>query len=290
MDVVLPLVPADLERYLRLQRPTFERFYADLGRTVIVTRPDALETVRAATGHLDGVEVLDERALVPELDLVRRLPGSGRRGWYLQQIIKLATVRESDTPFALVVDADVLAVRPVTDADLLPGGRALRSKEPLEWHPTWVANAGRALGMAPLDYSVSVTPSVLARDGVAALASYATTDLPALRGSLGVARRLPGLRSRLGSWRGRLLANLPWTEYQLYETFLVRAGLFDQFHVHSSDPVVYGNSVWFDGVFDDWDPRPQSGAPVSYFSVVQSYVGVEVHEVAAKLRNAGLLD
>jgi hypothetical protein len=130
----------------------------------------------------------------------------------------------------------------------------------------------------------------LARDGVAALAAYATTDLPQLRHSLALARRLPGFRSRLGSWRGRLLANLPWTEYQLYETFLVRAGLFDRFHVHRRDPVVYGNSVWFEGVFDDWDPSPQPHEPVSYFSVVQSYVGVEIEAIATKLRDAGLLE
>jgi len=289
VDVVLPLVAADLERYLRLQRPTFERYYVDLDRTTIVTRPADLDDVRAATRHLDGVEVVDERALVPELDLVRRLPGSSRRGWYLQQIIKLAAVHEAATDFVLVVDGDVFAARPVTDADLVPDGCALRTKEPRERHPTWVANAAKALGMAPLDYSASVTPSVLARDGVRALAAYAESDLPELRRSLAATRRLPGLRSRLGSWRGRLLANLPWTEFQLYETFLVRSGRFHTLHVYSDDPVVYGNSVWFDGAFDDWDPTARDDEPVAYFSVVQSYVDVTVAAVERKLRAAGML-
>jgi len=289
VDVVLPLVAADLERYLRLQRPTFERYYADLGRTTIVTRPVDLDSVRDATHHLDGVEVIDERALVPELDLVRRLPGSSHRGWYLQQIIKLAAVHEVDTDFALVVDGDVLAVRPVTDADLLPDGRGIRTKEPRERHPTWVENAGRTLGMPPLDYCASVTPSVLSREGVRDLATYAAQSLPNLRRSLALARRLPIMSSRIGTWRGRLLANLPWTEFQLYETFLVRAGRFDTFHTYSDDPVVYGNSVWFDGVFDDWDPVPRADDPVSYFSVVQSYVGIPIDAIEAKLRAAGML-
>jgi hypothetical protein len=289
VDVVLPLLAADLERYLRLQRPTFERYYADLDRTTIVTRPDDLVAVTAATRHLDGVEVVDERALVPELELVRRLPGSSARGWYLQQIIKLAAVHEARTDFVLVVDGDVFAARPVRDADLVPNGRALRTKEPRERHPSWVDNAGTALGMTPLDYSASVTPSVLARAGVRELAAYAQRELPDLRRSLALARRIPGLRARLGSWRGRLLANLPWTEFQLYDTFLVRAGRFDAFHVYSDDPVVYGNSVWFDGVFDDWDPSPRDDEPVAYFSVVQSYVNVTIDAVEQKLRTAGLL-
>jgi hypothetical protein len=143
--------------------------------------------------------------------------------------------------------------------------------------------------MAPLDYSASVTPSVLARAGVRELAAYAQRELPDLRRSLALARRIPGLRVQLGSWRGRLLANLPWTEFQLYDTFLVRAGRFDAFHVYSDDPVVYGNSVWFDGVFDDWDPSPRDDEPVAYFSVVQSYVNVTVDAVEQKLRAAGLL-
>jgi hypothetical protein len=162
VDVVLPLLAADLERYLRLQRPTFERWYADLDRTTIVTRPGDLAAVVAATRHLDGVDVVDERALVPELDLVRRLPGSSARGWYLQQIIKLAAVHEASTDFVLVVDGDVFATRPVTDADIVPHGRALRTKEPRERHPTWVENAGTALGLAPLDHIADQLPAARA--------------------------------------------------------------------------------------------------------------------------------
>ena len=100
---------------------------------------------------------------------------------------------------------------------------------------------------------------------------------------------MPGMRARIGSWRGRLLANLPWTEFQLYETFLVRTGAFDALHVYSDDPAVYGNSIWFDGVFDDWDPAPRPGDPVTYFSVVQSYVGIPVDAIERKLRTAGML-
>jgi hypothetical protein len=143
--------------------------------------------------------------------------------------------------------------------------------------------------MQPLDYCASVTPSVLSREGVRDLASYAAHSLPNHRRSLSLARRLPTMSSRIGSWRGRLLANLPWTEFQLYETFLVRTGTFDRLHVYSDDPAVYGNSVWFDGVFDDWDPKPRDDDPVSYFSVVQSYVGIPIDAVEAKLRAAGML-
>ena len=49
MDIVLPLLASDLPRYVRLQRPTFERFYSDLDVTWIYSRPEDVAEVRDAT-------------------------------------------------------------------------------------------------------------------------------------------------------------------------------------------------------------------------------------------------
>jgi len=289
MDIVIPLLASDLERYLRLQRPTFEHHYANLGTTWVIVRPeDRLEVERAISG-LAGVSVVDERELVPELALAMVLPRDKRRDWYLQQLIKLAAVAAVDTEFALVLDADVVAVRPVADSDLVVEGRALRPRAPLETHPRWVAQAAEALGLEPLDYSASVTPSVLAREAVRLLARYAERSVRARRWQVHALSLVPGIRRQLSTWRGRLLGALPWTEYQLYDTFLVRSGHFDRFHRYSTDPVLYANSVWRARHFDDWSPSPREVAPVHFFSVVQGRARIPVEAVREKLEANGVL-
>src|SRR5262245_26797828 len=104
MQIVLPLLAGDLDRYLRLQRPTFERHYRDLDQTRIIVRPEDFRAVRHATAGLSGVSVVDQRELVPELALVRAVQRGVRRDWYAQQLIKLAAVDAAETEFALVLD------------------------------------------------------------------------------------------------------------------------------------------------------------------------------------------
>jgi len=289
MDIVIPLLASDLDRYLRLQRPTFERFYADLGTTWMIVRPEDFLEVKRAIAGLTGVRVVNERELVPELAVARAVRRDTSRDWYVQQLIKLAAVAGVDTEFALVLDADVVAVRSVADCDLVVEGRALRPREPVETHPRWVAQAAEALGVEPLDYSASVTPSVLAREAVWLLARYAERSVRPRRWQVRIASLVPGIRRRLSTWRGRLIAAFPWTEYQLYDTFLVRSGHFDRFHRYSTDPVLYANSVWRAKHFDDWNPSPREDAPVYFFTVVQGLASITVEEVREKLEANGVL-
>ena len=289
MDIVIPLLAFDLDRYLRLQRPTFERHYADLGTTWMIVRPEDVLEVEHATAGLAGVIVVDERKLVPELAVARVVRRELRREWYLQQLIKLAAVAVVDTEFALVLDADVVAIRSVADSDLVVEGRALRHREPLATHPRWVTQAAEVLGVGPLDYSAAVTPSVLAREAVRLLACYAERSVRPRDWQVRAASLVPGIGSRLSTWRGRLLAALPWTEFQLYDTFLVRSGAFDRFHCYSADPVLYDNSVWLARHFDVWSPSPREGMPVHFFSVVQGLAGIPVEAVREKLAVNGVL-
>lgn len=289
MDIVLPLLEHDLERYEVLQRPTFERWYADLATTwVVVTAAEARDIERRLR-HLPGVRVVREDDLVPEQRWVRRLwRGERSRRWYLQQLIKLAAVEHSETPFCLVLDADVLAVRSVSDADLVVANRALRPRDPPDDHPDWVRNAATALGMGALEYSSSVTPSVLARDGVRLLAEYAAESLRPRRTLHRWGSRLPLVSRPLSTWRGRLLGVLPWTEYQLYDTFLAGAGRMEQFHYTSSDQVLYDNCVWWPEQYSSWDPMADTGRRYS-FSVVQSWLGIPIASMSERLRGAGVL-
>jgi hypothetical protein len=289
VDIVIPLLASDLDRYLRLQRPTFERHYADLGRTWVIARPEDRLTVARATSGLGGVRVVDERELVPELAVAGAVRPVERRAWYLQQLIKLAAVAAVDTEFALVLDADVVAVRSVADSDLVVDGRALRPRERLETHPRWVIEAAEVLGVEPLDYSASVTPSVLSREAIGLLADHVERSVRPRRWQVRAASLVPGIRRRLSTWRGRLLAAFPWTEYQLYDTFLVRSGNFDRFHRYSTDPVLYDNSVWRARHFEGWRTLPREAAPVYFFSVVQGLARIPVESVREKLEADGVL-
>jgi hypothetical protein len=152
-----------------------------------------------------------------------------------------------------------------------------------------VAQAGEVLGVEPLDYSASVTPAVLAREAVGLLAEYAERCVRPRRWWLRAALRAPGIRKRLSTWRGRLLGAMPWTEYQIYETFLVRSGHFDRFHRYCNDPVLYENSVWRAGDFAAWSPRPREESAVHFFSVVQGAAGIPVEQVRARLESGGVL-
>ena len=291
MDIVIPLLAKDLERYLKLQRPTLERYYADLETTWIVARPSDLAQIREATSPLSGTRVLNECAVVPELPLpwwvAPIIPSASP--WRLQQLIKLAMVAQVETNHALVLDADVIAVRPVADSDLVVGGRALRHKEPIHTHPEWIEQSAAALGLDPIDYSASLTTSVLSRQAVRMLAQYVERFAAPRRWQVRALAAMPGMRHAFSSWRGRLIATLPWTEYQLYDTFLVRTGNFDRFHLHSDDPRLYGNGVWRTENFDNWVAGPNREDRTYFFSVIQSTIRVPVETIERKLRVGGVL-
>ena len=47
---MLPLLASGADRYVRLQRPTVERYYRDLGSTWIYARPDEIAQVERTVG------------------------------------------------------------------------------------------------------------------------------------------------------------------------------------------------------------------------------------------------
>jgi hypothetical protein len=293
MRIVLPLVTFDLERYLRLQRPTFERCYADLGSTLLITRPDDMSAIKQQVAHLDGIEIVDEREFVPEEVFrwdprpSRRARRTARTSWEFQQLIKLAAIATLDDDFVLVLDGDVIAEYAVRDADHVAEGRALRPIEPIKY-PLWIRNAARTLGVAPIDHQAAVTPSVLAPAAVRLLAEYVTTHVPVRGPRLRAAQFVPGLRRYARSWRGRLLG-YNWTEYQLYDTFLVTTGQFEVFHRASVDPVFSGNEVHWIDHFIPWQPGVPGDGPRHFFSVVQSRAAIPIDDIAERLRAAALL-
>lgn len=285
LDAVLPLTRADVER-ARLLFRSLEALFEPLA-TCRVVAPDAdVASVRRAvpTGRY---VVVRESEVVPEIGWFRatarararlRIVGPPIHGWYVQQLVKLAVAPHVATRFYLTLDADVVCVRRTTYGDLVRDGRALVQTTPPN-HPEWNDDAERVLGLPRSGRQYAVTPALLARDAVEALARHVEQRVhPRLRR---VAARLPHPHARrvLSSWRSRLLRTLPWTEYALYHTFLEQTGLFERYHVLAGEDVLYANSVWMESQFEAWDPA-DGDAP---FSVVQSATRVAPERVREKL-------
>jgi len=295
IDAVLPLVASDVSRALILIR-SLERYFAGLG-TVFVVTPDAQASeigsrLRAVAAGLD-LDVVPESRIVPEFELEQfRLT----KGWYKQQLVKLAIAEHVATPFYLTLDADVVATRPVSPEALAPGGRALCFVIDGDRHPDWYQNSERLLDGKCRRKGIShnVTPAVLAREGVLELAKDMGARFEArrwVRGLGGIKQRFAAFRSRrtdrFAGWRLHLAAGLPWTEYALYYTFLEINDRFDAYHQETGDCVYdVERSIWRSSRLDadSWDPTPLFEGPgPPFFAVVQSNSGFTPESIAAKL-------
>jgi hypothetical protein len=266
LDAVLPLTLADAPRAQLLFR-TLDRFFEPPGTCWVVVPDAELAKVRRELPRGPYVPVA-ETALVPEL---RRHQAAGRlkarlrlglpaHGWHVQQLVKLAAADLVESRAYLTLDADVLCVRPTRYEDLVREGRAVAQITPPH-HPEWNDAAAEILGLPRSGRQHGVTPAVLAREGVRALARH--------------------LERRSGEpWRRHLLRRLPWTEYSLYGTFLEGAGRWDELHVDGGEEALYGNSVWIHGQWPDWEPAAFFGRPdAPPFAVVQSATWIPPEQV-----------
>ena len=241
LDAVLPLAGRDLDRARILFR-TLEAFFEPLGTLWIVV-PDA----ERAQIDVPFGNVVADAEVVPEL-----AGGALPHGWYVQQLVKLAIADRIATPFYLTLDADVICVRPTRYDDLVVDGRAL-AQITKPHHPEWNDDAERILGLPRSPRQHGVTPALLARDGVLDLQQHLGDD-----------------------WRARLLRELPWTEYALYNTFLEGVGRWTDFHSNGGDRCIYGNNVWLASQWPGWHPK----ADGRYcFSVVQSATRIPAADV-----------
>ena len=291
LDAVLPLAAADAPRAQILFR-SLEAFFEPLGTCWVVVPDRDVAAVRAQV-PAGRYAILAECEVAPELPYFRttarlraklRLVGPPIHGWFVQQLLKLAIWERIGTPFYLTLDADVICVRPTRYDDLVVDGRALVQTTPPN-HPEWNDDAERVLALPRSGRQYGVTPAVLSREAVGLLTRHLVDRVdPRVRG---IAARLPARPPRdvLTSWRSFLLRNLPWTEYALYHTFLEQSDVAARYHHEPQEGAIYGNCVWMESEFDDWQPPVDDGV---CFSVVQSATRIPPERVWAKV--APLLD
>jgi hypothetical protein len=295
MDAVLPLTLRDVPRASLLLESLSERF-SGLGKLWVVAPERELSAIERGLARAPGalpMELLSESSLVPELSLTPLL-----KGWYRQQLVKLAIFEHVKSELYLTLDADVICTKPVSPALLAPRGLGPCHVTERDLHPDWYRGSEALLGLDAPQRGVShnVTPAVLHRRGVTELAKYLErrSKIGLFSGGLrGLRQRVLCARARrrraqaFAGWRLLLAAGTPWTEYALYYTFLEATGRFERFHSRD-EACIYDleGSFWRGDrkPFSDWAPNAcftGEGAP--WFVVVQSNAHVDPALVRRKL-------
>lgn len=144
------------------------------------------------------------------------------RPWQRQQIIKLNAPAIASGPFVLMLDPDVLAVKPINYDFLIRDGRAVLEPEPRTVHRRWWLDSSALLGVDPgLDrQGIGVTPAILSTEIISEVQS-----------------RLEAVSGR--PWMDTLLTSYcDWTEFTLYLLGAESSGLLDKRHIWADDPAV----------------------------------------------------
>ena len=193
------------------------------------------------------------------------------RPWQRQQIIKLNAPAIASGPFVLMLDPDVLAVKPIAYEFLVQDGRAVLEPEPRTVHRRWWQDSAALLDLEPgLDrQGIGVTPAILSTEILTEVQS-----------------RLEAVSGR--PWMDTLLTSYcDWTEFTLYLLAAESSGLLDRCHIWADDPAVPHRlqvdpdiSIWdMNGASVEAVQRLFTAADSGLFAVVQGGT-ISAREVA----------
>lgn len=175
------------------------------------------------------VHVVSETAICP--DVVRMVdPNTGAiRGWYVQQMIKLAVAQQVRTPFYLTLDSDIVCIRQFSSADLITRGRGVCGTETEETyrHLYTPKFAARETMIKRTRMEASAALLGYERDEGCAGRFYSETPV------LYHAETMRGMLSHLSATHGKawpevLAGAEDWTEMALYFSYLEMVGELEQ--------------------------------------------------------------
>lgn len=282
-----PSYLGDLDRFCLLRRSIRKHARCPVDHVVAVPRRDVSEFRRRLESD-DAVRIVAQESVVGRVfytplwfRLVRsalgkygwRMDGSryaGRKGWIVQQIVKLSIPELfSDGPVA-IVDSDLVFIRPFAVADLLPSrdSRLLLRAEPQYEEARQRFRMGRAreiLRLAPgsTDHHYMAFPAIWYVDWVSSLRSYLEDTY-------------------CKPWQQVLFDAKSFSEYLLYGVFIEEILKPDNVHVRT-DPFEIG--IWhrkdFDALLSGELPRLPGITSEPLTLVVQSNIGMDVVSYAA---------
>lgn len=266
IDAVLPLILEDYNRFKILYK-SMKKFFKDLGTCWVVVKDNEFKKLKSKIND-KKYKVIKESTIILEFKKVKNI-----KGWYKQQLIKLAIAQKIKSSFYLTLDADLICIRPVRYSHLIEKGKALCQIEKIDYHTDWYKNVKQILGFQRSGIAYGVTPALFSKQGVLKLQDFLFE------------RANQNNKSRKMSWRTYLIKNIPWTEYTLYFTFLEGTNLFNKYHTKPDIENIcsYKNSVWYKKDFPSWKPEKSFKKKKYFFIIVQSNTGMNPKEIWAKV-------
>ena len=280
MHAVLPVLARDFDRVDRILIPSLKKNAPWLDVLwIIVPRYSASAARHLFTGQTPfEIRVVSELSIVPE----RLIFGTWRKGWYIQQLIKMAMAEHVTGEFYLSLDCDLLCTRPTVPEDFVADGKGILEILSGSSHPEWYRWAERVLKMGPASREMGVTPALYNTAAMLGLQAHLDSSC-SFRVRL-LSRIFTPDTQRSGPWRLSLLLQLPWTEMSLYLTYIEAVGLDGTVHVAVPAPALSGNNFWNREEFGQWVPQLPGSATAAFpFSVLASSSGVTVDEVLTLL-------
>lgn len=181
-------------------------------------------------------------------------------------LIKLSSNRFTDSEYNLILDSDVVACKPFSEANLVVDQRAIAflwSQQPQGW---WNGSE-KVLGY-PIDGYRSVTQRIFVTPQI--LSSFILDQLQ------------ENIQRKSGSnWVEHLISAFDptskvfWTEYTLYDLFARTEGMFESYHVDDTMALqrlhCMAQSLWVPDNLKKWEPKKAfDGTSVGLFVVLQS--------------------
>lgn len=282
MNTIAILTPSfrpDFERLVKLHESVLEFTDSSVTHHVIVPRRDlplfmALESPRlrvwsesdflpAGFIATDGLAAVVKRmrflpSMVRFSALNLRRPWPPVRGWVLQQVLKLSAAPKLGARAVVIIDSDVVLVRPMPAALFLRSGTVRLFEMPnaitgdMDRHVTWTRTAHRLLGLP--DPAGPAYPDYVG--------GIVTWDPELVSACLARVEEVTGK-----SWATAIAAQLHFSEFILYGTYVRHFGSEQQ--VAFTEPSTLCHSYW--------DPAPLTGARVDRFIAAFGPTDIAVH-------------
>ncbi len=275
--IVLPLGPKDGARFQNLYKSMRKFFdFSSVSEWIIITPDKTAGYVQEVMNVLDDttrelVTLLDDTEVIP---VMKKKPTSN---WMTQQIIKLGVASLIKTRFYLILDSDLLCIKPTSFTDLVVNGKAMVNMYNSDSEvtlPDWWKSSETTLQLkmnSPTYFGV--TPAMLATEVV-----------------LGLHKHIETIHNQ--EWSEYLLDNVynfSFTEFCLYGVYVMATKQFQTFHIPTQNGVYNSDkSVWFESQFKALDLGQivrQAHALPGHFLVMQSNTGIPASEVAIKMES-----